>query len=175
MMPRKAVRTMIVVAVVVTGCDAGPEPDATNTAPTNTAPTAPLVAASTTESPEPRATTADSTTVTTTTVVTTVAAPDDPPPVTILTSPSDNGDHPLIEWTPVADATDYLVVVSAPDGVYWSWWGAETAVFLGGTSAAAPPEGASGARLHAPMTVEVFAHGPAGDPLGSSRPSPIAP
>ncbi len=161
--------TIVALVVAISGCDTGDGPGATHTDPT-----APTSASPTTESPDPETTSAASTTAAPTTTVTTSPPADEPPLITILTPPAGNGEHPLIEWTPVAEATEYLVVVSTADGPYWSSWGAATAVFLGGTSVA-PPAGASGARLHVPMTVQVFAYGPTGDPLGSSSSTPIAP
>ena len=96
-------------------------------------------------------------------------------PIEVLTPRSGNGERPLLAWSPVAGAADYVVTLQLPDGTaYWAWHGAETEVWLGGT-AEQPPSGAEGPILTGPMSLQVIAVDAAGAPVGASAATTIAP
>ncbi len=79
--------------------------------------------------------------------------PTDPPliegadPIELLTPPPAADTQPELTWGPIDGAATYRVVILDADGApYWSWSGAETAVFLGGgeSSDGAGPSVAAG-------------------------------
>jgi hypothetical protein len=92
-----------------------------------------------------------------------------------LTAAEDVGAQPLFEWQAVEDAARYVLLVIDTDGrAYWSWEGAETAVYLGGGTDV-PPEDSAGPKLLRPMTWMVFAFDEAESLIGVSASSPITP
>lgn len=51
----------------------------------------------------------------------------------ITASTVGDGARPRLEWEPVPDAVDYMLLVLDPEGEpWWSWTGSETGVVLGG-------------------------------------------
>jgi hypothetical protein len=77
------------------------------------------------------------------------------------------GEHPVLEWSPVSEAAEYRVVVSAADGTpYWAWTGTDAEVELGA---------GAGPVLTEAMTWYVLAFDAEGELLGASRQRAIAP
>jgi hypothetical protein len=84
------------------------------------------------------------------------------------------GVRPLLEWEPVEDADHYAVVLYAPDGdAYWAWFGADTAVHVGGEPALR--DEAPGPSVVEGMSWLVIAYDVGGDPVAISAARPIAP
>jgi hypothetical protein len=93
----------------------------------------------------------------------------------IQTSPeSGGGIRPLLDWEPVEGADHYAVVLYAPDrDAYWAWFGADTAVHVGGEPLLR--DDAPGPSIVEGMSWLVIAYDAGGLPVAISPTRPIAP
>ncbi|NNE11413.1 MAG: hypothetical protein HKN41_04125 [Ilumatobacter sp.] len=183
------VRRLLLIAALVTAgaCSSGDDDagDATTATSDVTAATEPVDAS-------PPATSAPSSPTTERDETTESTAPDEPdattsstaPPapliagvdatVTLLTPASGAGIRPLLEWSPVADAARYLVVVYAPDErPYWTWSTTETSVHVSGEPVL--DDERPGPAVSDGMTWGVVALDDATVPIAYSARQPIAP
>ena len=95
--------------------------------------------------------------------------------VSLLTAPEGGGDKPLLEWEPTEGASEYRLVVTNTDGIgYWTWSGSESSIWFGGSIEQPAPD-TGGAVLLESMLWQVFAIDAAGELVGVSELTPIAP
>ncbi|NNE74286.1 MAG: hypothetical protein HKN26_11525 [Acidimicrobiales bacterium] len=165
----RKLRTSILFVLLLAGCGSGVD-DAAD--PSDPAPS------SAAEVPPGDATQADPTatepTATDTAPNTTAPEPEAPPligfpnagTITQHTPTTGNGLHPALAWDPIEGATEYAVVVFHANGeAWWSWYGPETEVVLGGVATNAP---AGGPRAGDGVTWAVVGYDAQGTPLATS-------
>ena len=114
--------------------------------------------------------------VETTSVATTVAAGVVPgtATITLLTSGSNLGARPILEWDPVDDAVAYVVSVNTPNGgPLWTWEGPANTVPFGGGPADDPDT--TGAQLTGPATWFVAALDDQGRVIATSATAELRP
>lgn len=119
---------------------------------------------------QPSPTPADAATATATPEATVPAGPTDFIDVgvpEIALTLADPGPKPALSWTAADGADRYYVAVWSADGrPYWSWWGTDTSVVVGGGSGATSGQTPV---LEAPLTARVYAFDVADSMVGVSQ------